>query len=110
MIASLWIIFRKAGKPGWGSLIPIFNTYLLLKIAGKPGWWLILLFIPLVNVIIGVIMMIKIAENFGKGNGFAIGMILLPIIFYPILAFGDAKYIGESAAAIVEQPVPAPAR
>ena len=106
MLASTWIIFRKAGRPGWGSLIPIFNTYLMLKIAGKPGWWLFLFLIPLVNLIIGVIMMIQIAQNFGKGSGFAVGMILLPIVFFPILAFGDAKYIGESAAAIGEQSGP----
>jgi ABC-type sulfate transport system permease subunit len=104
MIASLWVIFRKAGKPGWGSLIPLYNTYLMLKIAGKPGWWVILFFIPLVNFVIGIIMMVEMARNFGKGGGFAIGMIILPIIFFPLLAFGDARYIGESAPALAPPP------
>lgn len=92
MIIGLWKVFTKAGQPGWASIIPIFNIYVLLKIAGKPGWWLLLLFIPFVNLIIGIIVVIALAEKFGKGGGFAVGLILLPFIFYPILGFGDARY------------------
>jgi hypothetical protein len=91
-IVVMWKIFVKAGMPGWASIIPIYNAYILLQIAGKPGWWLILLFIPLVNFIIMIVVVLGIAAHFGKGGGFALGMILLPIIFYPILAFGSAKY------------------
>jgi hypothetical protein len=92
MIASLWVIFTKAGQPGWAAIIPIYNVYIMLKIAGKPGWWLLLMLIPFVNFIIAILIAIGISENFGKKIEFAIGMILLPFIFYPILAFGDAKY------------------
>jgi hypothetical protein len=63
-----------------------------MKISGKPGWWIILLFIPIVNIVIGIMAMVGLATNFGKETGFIIGMIFLPIIFYPILAFGDAQY------------------
>ncbi|MEA2043640.1 MAG: DUF5684 domain-containing protein, partial [Bacteroidota bacterium] len=42
MIASLWKIFEKAGKPGWASIIPIYNLIVLLEIVGKPVWWFIL--------------------------------------------------------------------
>ena len=94
LIVSFWKVFVKAGQPGWGILIPFYNAYLMLKIAGKPGWWLILYFIPIVNLIIGIIVSISIAENFGKGAGFGLGLFFLGFIFYPILAFGDAKYIG----------------
>ena len=45
MIASVWKVFAKAGEPGWASIIPIYNTYVVLKIAGKPWWWLILMLI-----------------------------------------------------------------
>ena len=107
MIVSLWKVFKKAGQPGWGCLIPIYNWYLMIKIARKPGWWLILMFIPLVNFIISIIVAIGIAENFGKGGGFAVGLILLPIIFYPMLAFGDAQYIaGEEPATASKAPSP----
>ena len=49
MVASMWKVFSKAGQPGWASIIPFYNLYIMLKIAGKPGWWLILMFVPLVN-------------------------------------------------------------
>ena len=101
MIASLWKIFTKAGQPGWASIIPIYNVIVLLKIAGKPLWYIILLIIPLVNIVVGILVLIELAKNFGKGVGFAIGLILLPIIFYPILAFGDAKYAPSAAPSLV---------
>ena len=92
LIVSLWKIFTKAGQPGWASIIPIYNVIVLLQIAGKPVWWIILLLIPLVNLIVGIITIVALAGKFGKGVGYAIGMIILPVIFYPILAFGSARY------------------
>ena len=92
MIAALWKVFTKAGKPGWAVLIPFYNAYVYLQIAGKPGWWLILLFIPFVNFIIAIIATIALAEKFGKGVGFALGLIFLGFIFFPILGFGSAQY------------------
>ena len=91
-IVSLWKVFEKAGQPGWGILIPIYNMYLMLMIAGRPGWWLILYFIPLVNFIIGIIVAIDIAKNFGKEAIFGVGLFFFGFIFYPILAFGSATY------------------
>ncbi len=92
VLAGMWKTFEKAGQPGWGCLIPIYNAYLILQIAGRPGWWLLLLFIPFVNFITGIVVAVDVARNFGKGVGFAIGLMLLGFIFYPILGFGDAVY------------------
>ena len=92
IIAAVWRVFTKAGQPGWAALIPFYNLYVMLQIAGKPGWWLVLFFIPIVNLIIGIITIVALAAKFGKGAGFAVGLILLPIIFYPILGFGSAQY------------------
>ena len=99
LLAAMWKVFTKAGQPGWGSLIPFYNIYLLMIIAGKPGWWLVLMFVPVVNLVIAIIASIGVAQNFGKGGGFAAGLILLPIVFYPILAFGRAQYQGGNAPA-----------
>ncbi len=94
-----WRILSKAGKPGWGILIPIWNIILFLQVAGKPAWWIVLLFIPFVNIIVGILATVGLAKNFGKGIGFAIGLILLGPIFYLILAFSDARYVGEGSTA-----------
>ncbi len=97
-IASLWKIFTKAGKPGWAAIIPIYNFIVLLEIIGRPIWWIILLFIPCVNIVVSVIVFIDLAKSFGKDALFGIGLWLLGIIFLPILAFGSAEYQGPAAA------------
>ena len=94
IVVSMWKVFTKAGQPGWASLIPIYNAYILLKIAGKPGWWLVLLFIPLVNLVIVIIVCIGVANAFGKGAGFGLGIAFLGFIFMPILAFDSSRYQG----------------
>jgi len=92
MVASMWKLFVKAGKPGWAAIVPIYNLVVLLEIAGKPIWWFILFLIPVVNFIVLIMLALAVARKFGKGTGFALGMIFLSPIFYPILAFGDSTY------------------
>ena len=92
VIAGFWKTFAKAGKPGWGAIIPIYNVILLLDIAGRPIWWIILFFIPFVNFVVCIIVGIDVARNFGKGAGFGLGLAIFSFIFYPILGFGDAQY------------------
>jgi len=94
VIAGMWKIFTKAGKPGWAAIIPIYNLIVLLQIAGKPLWWIVLFCIPVVNFVAAVMVLISVAKAFGKGTGFAIGMLFLGPIFIPILGFGSAQYIG----------------
>jgi hypothetical protein len=105
MLVALWKVFEKAGQPGWAAIIPFYNFYILLKVAGKPGWCLIFIFIPIANLVIAFIACLGVAENFGKSTGFAVGLFFLPFIFYPILAFGDVQYCGDTVAAgTVSQP------
>lgn len=98
IIAGMWKMFTKAGQPGWACLVPIYNAYIWCKIVGRPGWWVLLLFIPIVSLVIFIIIALDTAKAFGKGVGFAIGIILLGFIFIPILGFGDAQYQGPVAA------------
>jgi hypothetical protein len=94
LIAAMWTIYSKAGQPGWASLVPIYNIIVLLEIVGKPWWWLFLMFIPVVNLIILIMVYHNLSLSFGKGSGFTAGIIFLGMIFIPMLAFGDAKYVG----------------
>ena len=96
MIAAMWKIFAKAGQPGWAAIIPIYNWIVWCKIVGRPAWWVLLLLICF--PIFFIILSIDLAKSFGKGVGFAVGLILLSIIFFPILGFGSATYQGPSAA------------
>jgi hypothetical protein len=92
MIVSIWKVFVKAGQPGWAAIIPIYNTIVFWQISRQPIWALLLLFIPCVGVVGGVMIILGIAKAFGKGVGFALGLAFLPMVFYPILAFGSAEY------------------
>lgn len=98
MIASIWTVFTKAGKPGWAAIVPIYNLVVLLEIVQKPVWWIVLLILPIVNFIILIIIYLELAKVFGKSTGFGVGLIFLGIIFLPMLAFGDAQYIGNKTS------------
>jgi Family of unknown function (DUF5684) len=100
IIVAMWKVFSKGGQPGWASIIPIYNIYILCKIVGRPGWWVILMLIPLVNIIIAIILCIDLAKSFGKGTGFGLGIAFLGFIFLPILGFGDAQYQSAAPATV----------
>ncbi len=94
MIVSLWKIFKKAGKPGWASIVPIYNIYIMCEIAEKEWWYILLLCVPFVNIYAMIVLYNGMAKRFGKGGGFVVGMILLPVVFFPMLAFGkDATIV-----------------
>lgn len=99
IIIAQWKIYQKAGKPGWASIVPIYNTIVLLEIVGKPWWWLLLMFIPVVNIVFLIWMTNLLSKSFGKDEGFTVGLILLSIVFYPILGFGSAEYQGPAGDA-----------
>ena len=92
VIAGMWKVFTKAGKPGWACIVPIYNLIVLLEIAGRPIWWIVLMLIPFVNFVVFILIGIDVAKAFGKGTGFGLGLAFLGFIFYPILGFGDATY------------------
>ena len=94
MIVSLWKIFKKAGKPGWASIVPIYNIYIMCEIAEKEWWYVLLSCVPFANIYAMIVLYNGMAKRFGKSGGFVAGMILLPVVFFPMLAFGkDAAIV-----------------
>ena len=98
VVIAMWKVFTKAGKPGWASLIPVYNMVVMYQIVGLNPWLLLLYLIPFVNwiaaLVLSIMLNVKLAKVFGKSTGFAIGLIFLNPIFLLILGFGDAKYVG----------------
>ncbi|HEX4965220.1 MAG TPA: DUF5684 domain-containing protein [Thermoanaerobaculia bacterium] len=92
IVAGMWKVFEKAGHPGWAAIVPIYNAYILTLIAGRDILWLILLFIPIVNIVAAVLISLDVARKFGKDTLYGIGLAFLGFIFYPLLGFGDAQY------------------
>lgn len=89
----LKVIADKTGhtENSWWAWIPIVQVLLMLQVAGKPLWWIVLLLIPLVNIVIGIIVMMAIAENRGKPSWVGL-LVLIPfvnVLLLPYLAFSD---------------------
>ena len=106
MIIANCKIFSKAGEKWWKALIPLYNSWVETRIAGLAWWWF-LIFAGLTaamiqydaNYVISMMLCLtsfnycfNMAKRFGKSNGFAVLMALLPVIGFPILAFGSAKF------------------
>jgi len=97
VIAGMWKIFTKAGKPGWAVIIPIYNYIVMCEIVGKPIWWFLLMICPCINFIFVIWVWNLVCKSFGKSEGYTVGVVLLPFIFVPMLGFGDAVYLGPTA-------------
>lgn len=94
VLVCMWIVFRKAGKPGWAAIVPFYNLYVLFDITWGSGMRFLLLLIPIYNIILGIQTQVRLARAFGKSGGFAAGLVFLPYIFIPLLAFGKETYQG----------------
>jgi len=91
-ILIFWKIFQKFGEPGWKSIIPIYNLYIMCKYILGSGLWMLGFIVPILNIIVAIMFAIKMAQVFGKGTLFAIGLIFFPTIFQAIIAFGESTY------------------
>jgi len=99
LLVASWKIFTKAGQPGWAILIPIYNIYVYTKVLSRPKWWILLYFFGIVPFVgsfavlfVSIIDSFRLAKLFGKAPVFGVGLLMLPFIFYAILAFGSAEY------------------
>lgn len=102
-IVSMWKIFTKAGEKGWKAIIPIYNLITLYKISGVSPWLVLLYLLNIIPVVGGLVTLIltiyvysKLSKSFGKDIGYTLGLIFLTPIFFAMLAFGSAEYVGIS--------------
>lgn len=110
-IVVWWRIYRKAGEPGWAALVPGLSSWVMYKITWGRGSvfigqllitgvlsllgnisWLFTIGSVIVSLIYSIITNAKLAKVFRKSGGFAFGLIVLPIVFLPIVAFGSCEY------------------
>ena len=100
-IITAWSLFKKAGKPGWASIIPVYNNIIMLEIAEKPIWWIALLLIPGVNFVIGIMILIELTKKYDK-PATIITWVLVPIV--SVFLVKNTHYIGGNTAAAVNAP------
>jgi hypothetical protein len=90
--AGMWAVFSKAGRAGWKAIIPIYNIYVMTQIGDLEWWWLLLLIVPVVNIYAVYKIHLGIAQSFGRGIGFGLGLAFFGLVFFPLLGFGDYQY------------------
>lgn len=93
-LVGMWKMFVKAGKEGWKSIIPVYNMIVMLQITGMPEWYVILYFLPFVNIYVTVKVAIELSKVFGKTTAFGLVLLFFPPVGYMILGLGSALYVG----------------
>ena len=95
-IIAMWKVFKKAGRGGWEAIVPFYNVWTLLEISGIHGAKMFFGFIPFAGPIILLVYEIKAAislsQKFHKSGGIAVLLILLSVVGYCILGFGNDTY------------------
>jgi hypothetical protein len=91
-VLAVWVswfkLFSKAGQAGWKALVPFFNLFVFTKIVEKPVWWIAIYLIVPVGYILSAL---QVSKLFGKNIVFSLGLIFLPFVFFPLLAFGKSQ-------------------
>ena len=107
---AMWKIYSKAGEAGWKSLISIYNTFVFQRIVGRPAWWVLLMLVPVVNIVLAMIECADLARVFGKGVGYAVGLVLLGPFYVMAIGFGPATYVGPNLPQAPPTPMQPPVR
>ena len=77
-----WKLYSKAGRKSWEAIIPIYNAIVLMKIIKRPTWWVILLFIPIINLLMFPVVWIETIRSYGKNSTLDSFLAVLTLGFY----------------------------
>lgn len=77
-----WKLYVKAGRQVWEAAIPVYNAIVLMKIINRPKWWVILLFIPIINLFMFPVIWIETIRSFGKKSRLDSALVILTLGFY----------------------------
>ncbi len=90
-----WKLYQKAGKKSWEALVPIYNAIVLMEIIRRPKWWVILLFIPIINLMLFPVIWVETLRSFGKNTAkdTALGIASLGLFIYTINYNNATTYV-----------------
>jgi signal peptidase I len=77
-----WKLYKSAGFQAWQAAVPIYNAFILMKIIKRPAWWVILLFIPTINLILFGVIWVETLRSFGKNSAKDTALVLLTFGLY----------------------------
>ncbi|MDR0229519.1 MAG: signal peptidase I [Flavobacteriaceae bacterium] len=93
--AGTWKLYTKAGRKAWEAAVPVYNAVVLMKIINRPWWWVILLFVPIVNLIMFPVVIVETLRSFGKNSTLDtfLGVLTLGLYTAYINYAVDVKYV-----------------
>ena len=92
-----WKLYQKAGRKAWEAALPLYNAYVLMKIINRPAWWIVLLFIPIINLLMFPVIWVETIRSFGKNSttdSFFV-VLSLGLYIYYVSYLTDVNYIEE---------------
>lgn len=93
-VLGTWRLYKKAGRNPWEAAVPVYNAVILMKIIKRPWWWVILLFIPIVNLIMFPVIWVETIRSFGRTTMWETILVIVTLglyIFYVNYA-ADVQY------------------
>ncbi len=92
-----WKLYKAAGYQAWQAAIPVYNAVILMKIINRPVWWVILLFIPTINLILFGVIWVEILRSFGKNSAkdTLLGLVTFGLYIYDLNYSDNPKHISD---------------
>jgi len=84
-------LYIKAGRKGWEALVPIYNAVVLMQIIRRPKWWVILLFIPIINLMMFPAVWVETLRSFGRTKWVDTLLVILTLGLYLFVINYDSK-------------------
>lgn len=93
--AGTWKLYVKAGRKPWEAIVPVYNAIVLLKILKRPTWWVILLFIPIINLLMFPVIWVETVRSFGKYKTIdsVLAVLTLGFYIYYLNYIADVNYV-----------------
>ena len=77
-----WKLYKAAGYKSWQAAVPVYNAVILMKIIKRPRWWVVLLFVPTINLILFGVIWVETMRSFGKNTIKDTALVLLSLGLY----------------------------
>ena len=90
-----WKLYIKAGEKWWSAFVPVYNAIVLIRIINREWWLVFLLFLPVINIIMFVVIWVEIARSFGKNSYLDTFLSIISLGFYTYYLnyIEDVKYV-----------------
>lgn len=96
--AGTWRLYEAAGRKKWEALVPVYNAIVLMKINQRPVWWVILLFLPVVQLILFAVVWVDTLDSFNKKSTTdkIIGVLTAGLYLFAVNYSGKIEYTPRS--------------